>query len=67
MVLTFKDGCGISDIVSVVFIANRVKKFVEAAKKEEEYVEKKANAVDAEFMNNTAENPFSNNSNDINQ
>ena len=59
--------CGISDIVSVVFIANRVKKFVEAAKKEEEYVEKKANAVDAEFMNNTAENPFSNNSNDINQ
>ncbi len=59
--------CGISDIVSVVFIANRVKKFVETAKKEEEYVEKKANAVDAEFMNNTTENPFSDNPNDINQ
>lgn len=59
--------CGISDIVSVVFIANRVKKFVETAKKEEEYVEKKANAVDAEFMNNTTENPFSDNPNDIHQ
>ena len=59
--------CGISDIVSVVFIANRVKKFVETAKKEEEYVEKKSYAVDAEFMNNTTENPFSDNPNDIHQ
>ena len=44
-----------------------IKKFVETAKKEEEYVEKKANAVDAEFMNNTTENPFSDNPNDIHQ
>ena len=42
--------CGLSDFISVIFIAKRVQKFVDEKNKVEEYVEKKANAVDAEII-----------------
>lgn len=42
--------CGLSDVISVIFIAKRVQKFVDEKNKVEEYVEKKANAVDAEII-----------------
>ena len=43
--------CGLTDLISVLVIANNVKKFVENTNKVEEYEEKKANAVDAEIVN----------------
>lgn len=48
--------CGVSDFISVIFIAKRVQKFVEEKNKVEEYVEKKANAVDAEIIDSNHSN-----------
>lgn len=45
--------CGATDIVSVIFIAKRVQKYVTAKQKAEEFEEKKANAVDAEIIADT--------------
>lgn len=48
--------CGATDIVSVIFIAKRVQKYVAAKQKTEEFEEKKANAVDADIIEDNATN-----------
>ncbi len=45
--------CGATDIVSVIFIAKRVQKYVTAKQKAAEFEEKKASAVDAEIIADT--------------
>ncbi len=45
--------CGATDIVSVIFIAKRVQKYVVAKQKAAEFEEKKASAVDAEIIADT--------------
>lgn len=45
--------CGATDIVSVIFIAKRVQKYVTAKQKAAEFEEKKASAVDAEIITDT--------------
>lgn len=45
--------CGATDIVSVIFIAKRVQKYVAAKQKAAEFEEKKASAADAEIIADT--------------